>query len=91
VTERMQSGETGKVSPPYAIVEMPEAEPVSVAVLALCCAEQLSKIAESLAASPSIGRAARSGLDLGWSAVVRPDFGDSGAMGAVTGAVRLAP
>jgi hypothetical protein len=73
MTERMQSGGTGKDSHPYAIVEMLEVEPVSAAVLALCCAEQLSKIAESLAESLSIGRAVRSGLDLGWSAVVGPD------------------
>jgi hypothetical protein len=48
-------------------------EPVAVAVLALCCAERLSDIADSLVESPLARSAVRTGLDLGWSAVVRHD------------------
>jgi hypothetical protein len=48
-------------------------EPLAVAVLALCCAERLSDVADSLVESPLARIAVRTGLDLGWSAVVRHD------------------
>lgn len=58
-------------------------EPAATAVLALCCAERLSLIAERLASSPSVGSAVRTALDLGWSAVAGQESGH----GAMTRAI----
>lgn len=53
---------------PSDIVGILGGQPAAAAVLALCCAERLSAIAERMARSPSVGATVRAGLDLGWSA-----------------------
>jgi hypothetical protein len=67
MTERTRSGEPYKYIKPSDIVRMLDGDPGAGAVLALCCAERLSKIAEGLAPSSAVGRSVRAGLDLGWS------------------------
>jgi hypothetical protein len=73
MTERTQSGEPDSGVEPSSLVEMLAGQSVAVAVLALCCAERLSEIPDSLVESPQAWSAVRTGLDLGWSAVVRSD------------------
>jgi hypothetical protein len=73
MTEGMRSGKPDRDIEPSGLVEMLAGEPVAVAVLALCSAERLSDIADSLVESPLARSAVRTGLDLGWSAVVRHD------------------
>jgi uncharacterized protein (DUF2267 family) len=63
---------------PTRLVEMLAGEPMAAAVLALCSAERLSPVTDSLVKSPLASSAVRAGLDLGWSAVAirrdpRPD------------------
>jgi hypothetical protein len=71
----LQSGGPDEHIRPSNIIGMLEGQPaVSTAVLALCCAERLSAIAESLTESLSVGRTVRAGLDLTWSAVARNDY-----------------
>jgi hypothetical protein len=69
----MRSGEPDSGVEPSSLVEMLSGQSAAVAVLALCCAERLSEIPESLVESPQARSAVRTGLDLGWSAVVRGD------------------
>lgn len=64
----VRSGEPDHHLSPSDIVGILDGQPIAAAVLALCCAERLSAIAEHLARSPSAGATVRAGLDLGWSA-----------------------
>jgi hypothetical protein len=52
---------------PSDIVGILDGQPAAAAVLALCCAERLSAIAEHMARSSPVGTTVRAGLDLGWS------------------------
>jgi hypothetical protein len=63
-----RSGEPDHHLSPSDIVGILDGHPAAAAVLALCCAERLSAIAEHMARSPSAGATVRAGLDLGWSA-----------------------
>src|SRR5437899_164754 len=71
--EGTRSEKPDKGIEPSSLVELVAGEPTAVAALALCSAERLSGIADSLVASPLAKGAVRTGLDLGWSAVVRYD------------------
>jgi len=62
-----RSGEPDHHLSPSDIVGILDGQPAAAAVLALCCAERLSAIAEHMARSPSVGATVRAGLDLGWS------------------------
>jgi hypothetical protein len=69
--EGTRSGRPDRGTEPSGLVEMLAGEPAAAAALALCSAERLSPIAEDLVKSPLVRSAVRTGLDLGWSAVVR--------------------
>jgi hypothetical protein len=74
MTEGTRSGRPYGDVEPSSLVEMLAGDPVGAAVLALCSAEWLGAITESLVKSPLARSAVRTGLDLGWSAVaVRRD------------------
>lgn len=66
---------------PSDLVEMLAGNPTAAAVLALCSAERLSVIAERLVRSPLPRSAVRTGLDLGWSAVVGGHEGTGDELG----------
>jgi hypothetical protein len=74
------SGEPEQHLSPSDIVAILDGQPAAAAVLALCCAERLSPIADRMARSPSVGAAVRGGLDLGWAAAA-----GRGAGGAALG------
>lgn len=70
MTDGMQSSKNpDRDVDPDGLVEMLAGEPMAVAVLALCSAERLSPVTDSLIKSPRASSAVRAGLDLGWSAV----------------------
>jgi hypothetical protein len=70
MVEGTRSGRPDRDAEPSGLVEMLAEEPMAAAVLALCSAERLSAIAEGLVKSPLVRSAVRTGLDLGWPAVV---------------------
>jgi hypothetical protein len=70
MTEGTRSGRPDRDVEPSSLVEMLAGQPMGAAVLALCSAERLSAITDSLVKSPLARSAVRTGLDLGWSAVV---------------------
>jgi hypothetical protein len=67
---KMQSSNPDRDIEPTEILDMLGGQPVGAAVLALCSAERLSVIADTLAKSPAARTAVQAGLDLGWSVVV---------------------
>lgn len=74
MTEGTGPGMSDRDAEPSGLVVLLAGEPMAAAVLALCSAERLSAITESLVKSPLARSAVRTGLDLGWSAVaVRRD------------------
>lgn len=95
MTEETQSLNPDRDIEPIGIVDMLGGQSVGSAVLALCSAERLSAIADTLAKSPAAGTAVRAGLDLGWSVVVvkhglRAEAVDSAMARAISGLTELA-
>jgi hypothetical protein len=89
MTERTRSLNLDRDIEPIGIVDMLGGRSVGAAVLALCSAERLSVIADTLAKSPAAKTAVRTGLDLGWSVVVvkpglRGDVVDSAMATAIS-------
>jgi hypothetical protein len=94
MAERTQSLNPDSDTAPIGIVDMLGGPSVGAAVLALCSAERLSAIADTLAKSPAARTAVRAGLDLGWSVVavkpgLRADAVDSAMARAISGLTEL--
>jgi hypothetical protein len=66
--EAVRSGQPDHYLSSSEIVGILDGQPAAAAVLALCCAERLSAIAEHMARSSSVGATVRAALDFGWSA-----------------------
>jgi hypothetical protein len=70
MTERTGSANPDRELTASDVVELLAGQPMAAGVLALCSAERLSAVAESLVSAPLAARAVRTGLDVAWSAVV---------------------
>jgi hypothetical protein len=95
MTEEVRSLNPDRDIEPAEIVDMLGGQSLGAAVLALCSAERLSAIADTLAKSPAARTAVRTGLDLGWSVVVvkpglRADAVDSTLARAISRLTELA-